>query len=403
MRILGKLIDKLEPQDILYLKDNQVQEDVSLEYKEKVPGNSDSDKKEFLADVSAFANMTGGTIVFGIEEERDLHGQTMGIPANIVGIDNANVDKVTQRLEAIIRNGLDPKLSNVKFRDIDVDGKTVFLIGIPRSLFAPHVVWFKKYGRFYIRTNTGKAQMDVHELRRVFLQTDDWGKAADNFRRQRIMDMEYQTPIPNLDAELCYFIHILPLGSSRDAIDLQVAFQKLRNLPWNPYDSWDSSYNIDGIMLTLGRQKVRAYIQCFRNGGVEFYISTPRERVSVGKKEIWALPGRTIEDYGVRYLTRYLAFSQELQVEPPLVVFLSLTNVKDCYICANPEWLRHIDVRYRRFDRDEILLPGAVIDNVDSEAEDVLAPVFDMLWQGAGWNESPFQAERRKRDKNSAE
>ena len=38
-------------------------------YKQKFPTNSDVDRKEFLADISSFANASGGDLVFGITEE----------------------------------------------------------------------------------------------------------------------------------------------------------------------------------------------------------------------------------------------------------------------------------------------------------------------------------------------
>jgi predicted HTH transcriptional regulator len=37
-------------------------------------GGSDRDRKEFLADVSAFANPSGGDIVIGIEEDEGVAG-----------------------------------------------------------------------------------------------------------------------------------------------------------------------------------------------------------------------------------------------------------------------------------------------------------------------------------------
>jgi hypothetical protein len=42
------------------LRVDGVREGRQLEYKETLPGNSDDDKKEFLADVSSFANAAGG-------------------------------------------------------------------------------------------------------------------------------------------------------------------------------------------------------------------------------------------------------------------------------------------------------------------------------------------------------
>jgi hypothetical protein len=42
------------------------------DYKRDIYGNSENDKREFLADVSSFANTIGGDIVIGIDEASGL-------------------------------------------------------------------------------------------------------------------------------------------------------------------------------------------------------------------------------------------------------------------------------------------------------------------------------------------
>lgn len=121
MRLRSKLLKDVTAEDIIYLKNNQIQESINLEYKKELPGNSDSDKKEFLADVSSFANTIGGTIIYGIEEEKDEHGRNRGIPKEIVGLGTVNFDQEKQRLENIIRDNLDPKLTNLLIRNVEVD------------------------------------------------------------------------------------------------------------------------------------------------------------------------------------------------------------------------------------------------------------------------------------------
>lgn len=62
---LNRPLDSVEESDLQELIDNQVPEGKTIEYKEALPGNSDGDKKEFLADVSSFANAAGGDLIFG--------------------------------------------------------------------------------------------------------------------------------------------------------------------------------------------------------------------------------------------------------------------------------------------------------------------------------------------------
>jgi predicted HTH transcriptional regulator len=55
-----------------------------LDYKERLPGDSDADKREMLADVTAFANSAGGDLIYGVKERRKC-GAT-GEPEAVVGL-----------------------------------------------------------------------------------------------------------------------------------------------------------------------------------------------------------------------------------------------------------------------------------------------------------------------------
>ncbi len=61
--MINKSFDLIEKADIEALVANEVREGRTLDYKENLPGNSDGDKTEFLADVSSFANASGGYIL----------------------------------------------------------------------------------------------------------------------------------------------------------------------------------------------------------------------------------------------------------------------------------------------------------------------------------------------------
>jgi predicted HTH transcriptional regulator len=92
VRILGKLLHNATLDDLRTLVANQIPESPILEYKEALPTRSDGDRKEFLADVSAFANTSGGVIIYGIRELRDGRGRTTGLPeATVGGVESTGV------------------------------------------------------------------------------------------------------------------------------------------------------------------------------------------------------------------------------------------------------------------------------------------------------------------------
>ena len=380
MRLLGKTLQSITSNDILYLKENQIQESSNLDYKKELPGNLGDDKKEFLADISSFENTSGGIIIYGIEEKKDDDNKNTGIPGEIVGLGDINIDNEILRLGNIIRDGLDPKLNNFKFQDIDVDGKIVLLIGVPRSLFAPHMIIFKRNGRFYSRHNSGKYQMDIREIKQAFLQTDEWENVAENFRRNRIMDVRSHKIIPNLETEGSCFIHILPLGSNRAEIDLKTHWEKLRAFSPPNCTGWDHTFNLDGVLVYGGNEKCETYIQYFRNGGFEIYTS--RLYALGNETTSTILYGDAVEKLAVKYVEKLISISSELEVEAPLIIYLSLMDLK------NVDMFR-LGRLVGTFDRDDILLSGIIVDNMDIDVSELLRPTFDILWQASGWNGSP--------------
>jgi len=101
---------------------DEVEEDLHLEYKREIGTNSG----EIAKDLSAFANSDGGYIIYGIEE--DNHKPKQIIPITGTGI--------KERLDQIAQTGIDPAL-NVRILPIDVNvnnnTEQVFLIYIPKK------------------------------------------------------------------------------------------------------------------------------------------------------------------------------------------------------------------------------------------------------------------------------
>jgi predicted HTH transcriptional regulator len=104
--MIPKPFEAITEDDLLALIANAVSEGRTIDYKRELPGNSDSEKKEFLADVSSFANTGGGDLVFGMDEVE-------GLATQLIGFQSANADLEIQRLESILASGLDPRIRHV--------------------------------------------------------------------------------------------------------------------------------------------------------------------------------------------------------------------------------------------------------------------------------------------------
>jgi schlafen family protein len=68
--MIDKPIGEISVEDVEGLRINGVPESRTLEYKRELPGGTDSDRKEFLADVSSFANAVGGDLVYGVKRAK---------------------------------------------------------------------------------------------------------------------------------------------------------------------------------------------------------------------------------------------------------------------------------------------------------------------------------------------
>lgn len=389
MFVLGKPYNTLSADDVKRLKDERVRESKTLEYKESLPGGSDQDKREFLADVSAMANTVGGTIVFGIAEEKDENGQNLGYPGELVGLSEFNADRELLRLENILRGGLDPPLSSFGFHSVNVDQRSCLLLGIGRSLFAPHMITFKNDSRFWMRGNSGRQQMSIDELRRAFMEVGSWETEAEQFRVRRVSG-EWRQRVPaGLDSNLPAFIHIVPLGRRGLVIDIKSLVDSAYSLfsrVGSP--SARSSFNLDGYMVYDGDAQVSSYMQFFRNGAVETYYSSFTHQ----QGDLHIIDAFSWEHNTLRVLNGLFQLLEVHGIGFPIAVFLSFLGTK-----GYPLWPPNNSFsnwKNRRFDSDRILLPALVFDSMQ-DVRTPLRPAFDMLWQAAGWPECPGYLERR--------
>ena len=152
-------IDTVSEATLHELLENGVSEGQSLDYKRDKVGNSDADKKEFLRDVSSFANARGGHLILGVNEDK-------GNPTEIVGVDVDDADKEILRLENIIRDGIRPSLIGLKIKGVRLcNGKMAFVVRIPKGLNPPYQTIFQNDYSIYGRNSAGKHRLTSDEIR----------------------------------------------------------------------------------------------------------------------------------------------------------------------------------------------------------------------------------------------
>jgi hypothetical protein len=391
MWYLSKPIETWTETDLLKLIEDKVPESRQLDYKSQLPAGMPKDRTKFLANVSAFANADGGLLVFGVEEDE-------GVPTALVGVPEDDAEKVKLALEHQIRDGLDPTILDVRVVPVRLtSGSHVFLIRVPRSLNAPHMVIFDGHRQFYMRHSGGKQPMDVTELRQSFLQGEHRIQQIKSFRAERLaLIRANEGPVPLVgQAKIC--LQIIPLApkdvmTGRDLNEIQMEPEFHENfgpLDNNQLSTHQRLVNFDGILCYArteeswvpdhlkGNSTVPVgYVQLFRDGTIEAVDSLLLER--------WqAYPTSQTEGMLLMALPHYLQVQKFLGNGPPFYLAISLIGVGGLQIC-NPLSNFREQLPHGRLDRRELLLPEVAITDWEVEPTEIFKPIFYSIWNAFG-------------------
>jgi hypothetical protein len=378
--MINENIEQITKDNLQSLIDNEVTERKTMEYKQALPGNSEKEKKEFLADVSSFANAGGGDLIYGITEDRKT-----GTPKSLDGLDIQNIDQEILRLDSIIRTGIQPKLPSVTISPPIALGnsKIALIIRVLRSWISPHRVTYQGHDKFYSRSSNGKYPLDVGELRIAFNLSETLTEKIRNFRLDRISKIfANETPVPLHDNPKIV-LHLIPIISLSPAQSYDVSKIATNPTCMPPIRSGgvNNRYNLDGFITYSEGQdgKSRSYVQFFRSGIIEavegFLLRLRGERPTI--------PSIAYEQALIESLSDYLSLLKSLNVELPIFIFLDLLGVKG-YSMGIDTWKFWID-EVHTIDRDILLLPEVVIESYDVCADKALRPCFDSIWNACGF------------------
>jgi len=394
--MIQRLFDAIESSDIEQLIRDGVVESKTLEYKRELPGTTDDAKREFLADISSFANAAGGDIIFGVEAAVDGNGNRTGAPKTVCPILNVTPDEAKLRVEEVIRNGIAPRLK-VQIREIAGRGGDgagyVLLVRVPRSFASPHMVTFKGSSRFYSRNSAGKYQLDVGELRSAFVHSEELPERIRRFRQDRLAKIVAgETPVP-MASDALVVLHLVPVESfhSNEQVDILALRTGRPYLPPLGGGGGSIRLNLDGFVNysgNLGDEPKFAYAQMFRHGAIEAVDATLLHPDRPGGGQL--IPSEQFERDLLSSYTQYATVYRELGITPPVVAMLSLLRVRGYYMYAGPA--RHADF----IDRDNLLMPDILIEDLTAPADQVLRPAIDLTWQSCGFVGSLNYDERGK-------
>ncbi|OFX41054.1 MAG: hypothetical protein A2X08_16165 [Bacteroidetes bacterium GWA2_32_17] len=389
--IYGKSFHLFTESDIISIVTDKIPENKFLEYKLKFNFLKDEDKKEFLYDVTSFANSEGGIIIYGISELKDDNGQNTGQPDEIIGIDEENYDKLINKIEQFLYSTIEPKISNLFIKIFKINNVNILLIGIPIQWGLPHMVIYQKVNKFYKRGNSGKSLLDVNELNQLFMKNSDLKLQAQQFRDKRISEIMNNQFIPNLYTKFSTIVHIIPLNYFQSNLLSLAEINKITQIRalLKPIeaDGYEFKHNFEGYLLfNRDGSSVTAYSQLFRNGIVEGYTALLHKENSIDYFNHISLIQEKYHDFEVSHFeTCVINFIKDVfeafklyYLNPPFLIYISIFHpINTCLDARLRIWKKF-------FTKNELLLPPTIINDFNAKIDVELKDVFDIIWQTGG-------------------
>lgn len=379
--MLPQNINNITEETLNLLVTNQVTESKIIEFKSTVQVSSNDEKKEFLADVSSFANTTGGDIIYGVTE---INGVATAVP----GFPVTDPDTEKLRLENLLTTGLSPRIDQIITSVRLASGNYVFIIRIRQSFISPHRVIINGHDKFYGRNSAGKYPLDTDQLRSAFLQSDSVIQKVKDLHAEHLLKIEADHTPYLLRSSKRIIIDIIPLESISSKVSINQRQVESLVMPnstllapmffgggWTP-----NQINLEGWVSwsSMTEGAVRSYTQINRNATIEAVDSSCLEgdeklRIDMVELEVF------------EQIKKGLEILQLLGVNTPVYIFVSLTGIKNYKIIRNQ---RHrqtdtIPIRQSRLDLPEIVLNG-----YEESIEPLIKPSFDLVWNACGLEKS---------------
>ena len=365
--------------DLQALKDNQIPESHTLDYKRDFPFDREA-RQSLAADVVAFANTRGGDLIFGADEQG-------GCISGFKPIELDDRDGALLTLQSALTDLIEPKVPGVHLQAVDVpDGGYVVIVRTPPSFQAPHRV--RKTGAFYTRTSTGIDPMDITTLRSAFLQNATAIEKARSFRESRITEMRVRpTPAPLPSATLAV-LHIVPIASLLGAttFDVSTLYPIAQGIRPLLADGWGPRVNLDGVMsvCTTGTDLL-SYTQVFRDGSLESVMPV----VSAYADIAWI--GGIEDSLNEGHHAHLTAALTKLGLDGAAFVMLSFIDIggrplelANNAAAAMSGMVAKVPEYYKN-----LLLPELFVESFVASTPSIYGPLLDLAWNAAGRQARP--------------
>lgn len=377
--LLDKNFNEIDAATLDALVESSAMESLHLDFKRDLYERDDKSKREFLKDISAFANTQGGHLIIGIDEHE-------GAASRVTPITGVDVDEEQMRLENMARTGLEPELAGLQVKRVAYDAGHVFVLQIPRSYNPPSRVTQSGTNRYWARNSVSCYELGLEELRSLFGQRRSMEERAGSFVRQRALEISAGNgSVPIATANVVLAFHVVPLldfglGKRHSVERLLGSFQYTYVLSSGPDKP---RVNLEGLIASEDSRRFNAYTQIFRDGSVEHVCSGfvyEHDHEKTRHFPGWWLT-KQFHD-ALQALERpYLA----LEVSSPILVSLSCFDIAGVFFDRDPH---SYAAEEKAIQRSSITLPTTVVTkplNSDTILS-ALREQMNYLWNAFGKN-----------------
>jgi hypothetical protein len=354
------------------LVDEAWQESGTLDFKRELPRKDDKGRSEFLKDVCAFANSSGGDLVFGIDEKD-------GVAVGLEGIVDEPADAAIRRLGQVVESGMEPRIQGIQFRPVDIEsGGYVLVVRTPSSFDGPHRYHVNSASRFVYRSGTHTAELTYQQLHMAFDRNASLAESARKFRADRVHSISLGQTFEQLREGPYCVVHILPFVTmtGRTRVDIGGLFYDHSKFAFDDWGGSSRIINLDGLIsFARGQTGILAYTLIFRTGAIEG-VRFAGLTIDPNRKVI---PSLTLAQYVRGAIDKFSGQAALMGVGGAALLGVTFVRVSDYLFGMS-------NGQVAKPDRHTLILPDVWVDNLDAitDVDAIARPILDSLWQCFG-------------------
>ena len=360
-------LDNLTLEDVGHIYQAH-RESNTIEYKRELQIYSEKETKEFLADVSSFANANGGTIFYGIDEVEGL-----------MGLDIPDLDSFRLRIQQKIEDGIMPR-PGFKIKSLQIsENKYIFIIQILKSFSGPHAV--KASDQYYYRSDAGKRRMDHFQLKNAFLQSNSLKEEIEKFCNKKVSEILLKETPVQLSDEAVVALFLIPINYWNDEIIVAPAELRDHSSGFHIMDGGGGNLerNFDGLFKGVQN---KGYIQLYRNGVIES-VSSSITTYEIDAKNY--VPTSVFQEEIHLAFTRGLNLYKVQEIGPPFLSVLFLIGAQNHF--PPPPVIPTF--RGKAIGKEVVRFPEIYVTDYPEAFVVYTRKWFDYLWQGFGLDRCP--------------